>query len=74
MGVQKNIGLLKAKNEEVVENLKAVIRDEHQTRELAVGTLELLKLMPGYDEALEILRKKSEEKKDIDFIPKLKKI
>tara|TARA_R110000744_G_scaffold54808_1_gene116199 strand:- start:518 stop:742 length:225 start_codon:yes stop_codon:yes gene_type:complete len=74
MGVQKNIGLLKAKNEEVVENLKAVIRDEHQTRELAVGTLELLKLMPGYDEALEILRKKSEEKKDIDFTPKLKKI
>ena len=74
MGVQKNIGLLKAKNEEVIENLKAVIRDEYQTREIAIGTLELLKLMPGYDEALEILKKKSEEKKDVPFTPVLKKI
>tara|TARA_R110000796_G_scaffold24257_6_gene69224 strand:- start:400 stop:624 length:225 start_codon:yes stop_codon:yes gene_type:complete len=74
MGVQKNIGLLKAKNEEVIENLKAVIRDEYQTREIAIGTLELLKLMPGYDAALEILKKKSEEKKDVPFTPVLKKI
>tara|TARA_R110000764_G_scaffold64691_1_gene135988 strand:+ start:24 stop:248 length:225 start_codon:yes stop_codon:yes gene_type:complete len=74
MGVQKNIGILKAKNEQVVENLKAVIRDECQTRELAVGTLELLKLMPGYDEALEMLRKKSEQKEDLEFVPALKKV
>jgi len=57
MGVQKNIGLLKAKNEQLTENLKLLIKEEQQTRELAVGCLELLKLMPGYEKALEKLQK-----------------
>jgi len=62
MGVQKNIGLLKAKTEEVTENLKKLILEEHRTRELAIGTLELLKLMPGYKEAIEKLEEKAKEK------------
>lgn len=57
MGVQKNVGLLKAKNEQLTENLKLLIKEEQQTRELAVGCLELLKLMPGYEKALEQLQK-----------------
>ncbi len=57
MGVQKNIGLLKAKNEQLTENLKLLIKEEQQTRELAIGCLELLKLMPGYEKALEQLQK-----------------
>jgi hypothetical protein len=57
MGVQKNVGLLKAKNEQLTENLKLLIKEEQQTRELAIGCLELLKLMPGYEKALEQLQK-----------------
>jgi type II secretory pathway predicted ATPase ExeA len=61
MGLQKNVGLLKAKNEQVTENLKKLILEEKKTRELVIGCLELLKLMPGYDEALKQLTKVSEE-------------
>lgn len=61
MGLQKNVGLLKAKNEQVTENLKKLILEEKKTRELAIGCLELLKLMPGYDKALKQLTKASEE-------------
>ena len=57
MGLQKNIGLLKAKNENLTENLKLLIKEEQQTRELAIGCLELLKLMPGYEKALKELQK-----------------
>ena len=61
MGVQKNISLLKSRSEDVTENLKKLILEEKQTRELAIGTLELLKLMPGYDEALVLLKEKAEQ-------------
>jgi hypothetical protein len=61
MGVQKNISLLKSRSEDVTENLKKLILEEKQTRELAIGTLELLKLMPGYDEALALLKEKAEQ-------------
>jgi len=61
MGLQKNVGLLKAKNEQVTENLKKLILEEKKTRELVIGCLELLKLMPGYDEALKQLTQVSEE-------------
>lgn len=61
MGVQKNIGLLKAKNEQLTENLKLLIKEEQQTRELAIGCLELLKLMPGYEKALEQLQKNNKD-------------
>ena len=61
MGVQKNISLLKSRNQDVTENLKKLILEEKQTRELAIGTLELLKLMPGYDEALSILKERAEK-------------
>tara|TARA_R110002167_G_scaffold1992_1_gene9895 strand:+ start:8720 stop:8935 length:216 start_codon:yes stop_codon:yes gene_type:complete len=55
MGVQKNIGLLKSKNEQVTENLKLLILEEKRTRELVIGCLEILKLMPDYDNALKQL-------------------
>tara|TARA_R110001606_G_scaffold149845_1_gene289856 strand:- start:694 stop:888 length:195 start_codon:yes stop_codon:yes gene_type:complete len=58
MGVQKNIASLKVNTEEITDNLKKLILEEQKTRELAVGTLELLKLMPGYDEALSKLKEK----------------
>jgi len=61
MGVQKNIASLKVNTEALTENLKKLILEEQQTRELAVGTLNLLKLMPGYEEALAEMKKSTEE-------------
>lgn len=61
MGLQKNVGILKAKNDQVTDNLKKLILEEQKTRELVIGCLELLKLMPGYDEALKQMRERSEE-------------
>ena len=57
MGVQKNIALLKTKNELVTENLQKLILEEKQTRDMVIGAVQLIKLMPGYEEALEKLRK-----------------
>ena len=48
MGVQKNIALLKTKNELVTENLQKLILEEKQTRDMVIGALQLIKLMPGY--------------------------
>ena len=61
MGVQKNIASLKANTETLTENLKKVILEEQQTRELAIGTLELLKLIPGYEEALATLQERAKD-------------
>jgi|TARA_R110002050_G_scaffold82020_4_gene175648 hypothetical protein len=61
MGVQKNIASLKVNTETLTENLKKVILEEQQTRELAIGTLELLKLMPGYEEALATLQERAKD-------------
>ena len=61
MGVQKNIAALKANTESLTENLKKLILEEQQTRELALGTLKLLKLMPGYEEALAKLKESVDE-------------
>jgi|TARA_R110002110_G_scaffold62002_1_gene173521 fibrillarin-like rRNA methylase len=61
MGVQKNISLLKSRSEDVTENLKKLILEEKKTRELAIGTLELVKLMPGYEEALATLQERAKD-------------
>ena len=61
MGVQKNIALLKSKNELVTENLQKLILEEKQTRDMVIGALQLIKLMPGYEEALEQLRKQVDD-------------
>tara|TARA_R100001530_G_scaffold34531_1_gene27012 strand:- start:9067 stop:9267 length:201 start_codon:yes stop_codon:yes gene_type:complete len=58
MGVQKNIGRLKAQNQVLLENLKKLIIQENDTRELAIGTLEILKLLPGYEEAIKQLKER----------------
>jgi hypothetical protein len=47
--------------------IQHLINENTQLRDLSVGTLETLKLMPGYDEALEKLKEsltKEEEEKD----------
>ena len=47
--------------------IQHLINENTQLRDLSVGTLETLKLMPGYDEALEKLKEsltKEQEEKD----------
>jgi hypothetical protein len=50
--------------------LQQLINENTQLRDLSVGTLETLKLMPGYDKAIEDLKKtliKKDKEKDGDF-------
>jgi len=57
MGVQKNIGLLKAKVDALTTNLQTLILEEKKTRDLVLGALQILKQMPGHDKALEKKKK-----------------
>jgi hypothetical protein len=58
MGVQKNIGILKAKVEALTTNLQKLIMEEKQTRDLVLGALQILKEMPGHEDALKSLTEK----------------
>ena len=54
----KESTLLEMKNkiESIGRILQHLINENNYLRELSVGTLEALKLMPGYDEAIEKLK------------------
>jgi hypothetical protein len=47
----------------IIQNL---LSENLQLRDLSVGTLETLKLMPGYDEAIEQLKESVTKKEDED--------
>ena len=64
MGVQKNIGILKAKVEALTTNLQTLILEEKQTRDMILGVLQIIKYMPGHEEALEEMKKLYEENED----------
>lgn len=58
---------MKKKIESIGRILQHLINETTHLRELSVGTLEALKLMPGYDEAIEQLKQSlinKEEEKD----------
>ena len=59
----KESTLLEMKNKIDAQNrvLQQLINEIMHLRELGVGTLETLKLMPGYEDAIEELKKKMEE-------------
>ena len=61
MGVQKNVGLLKAKVDALTTNLQTLILEEKQTRDMVLGALQILKHMPGHEEALTEMKKLYEE-------------
>ncbi|QDP66320.1 MAG: hypothetical protein Unbinned6224contig1000_41 [Prokaryotic dsDNA virus sp.] len=61
MGVQKNIGILKAKVESLTDNLQKLIIEEKQTRDMVLGALQILKEMPGHEKALKKLQEKFEK-------------
>ena len=61
---------MKNKVEALTRVIQHIMTEMNQMRELAVGTLETVKLLPGYEEALDQLkanietkRKEEEEKK-----------
>ena len=45
--------------------LQQLINENTQLRDLSVGTLETLKLMPGYEKAIEDLKNKLTKEKEI---------
>ena len=59
----KESTLLEMKNKIGAQNrvLQQLINEMMHLRELGVGTLETLKLMPGYEDAIEKLKTKMEE-------------
>ena len=64
----KESTLLEMKNkiESIGRILQHLINESNHLRELGVGTLETLKLMPGYDEALEQLKESITKKQTED--------
>ncbi len=52
---------MKNKIDAITRVLQQVINETTHLRELGVGTLETLKLMPGYQDAIDELKKKMEE-------------
>tara|TARA_B100001094_G_scaffold159780_1_gene154608 strand:- start:415 stop:654 length:240 start_codon:yes stop_codon:yes gene_type:complete len=46
--------------------IQALINEMSRIQELSVGTFETVKLMPGYDKAIEFLKKEMESKVEQD--------
>ena len=58
---------LKERLDSATRVIEGLLREVSHLRELSVGTFETVKLLPGYDEALEKLKerlKKNEESKE----------
>ena len=66
----KESTLLEMKNKikELTNILQHIINENTQLRDLSVGTLETLKLMPGYDKAIEDLQKSLTKKEEEDGV------
>jgi len=52
---------MKNKVEALIRVLQQVMNEQQHLTTLAAGTLEAVKLMPGYDEAIKTLTEKSKE-------------
>ena len=52
---------MKNKLDAMTRVMQQVINEISHLRELGVGTLETVKLLPGYEDAIETLKKKMEE-------------
>ena len=62
---------MKNKIESLTNVIQHLIKESMHLRELSVGTLETLKLMPGYDEAIEKLKENLMKEKEKEKEPKL---
>ncbi len=66
---EKNLIEMKNKIEAMTRVLQQLMNELNYMRELSIGTLETVKLLPGYDEAIEqlklnVIEKNKEEKKE----------
>jgi len=63
----KESTLLEMKNkiDSMTRIIQHLINENTQLRDLAIGTLETVKLMPGYDKAIESLKKEITTKKEV---------
>jgi len=57
---------IKNKVERLEQTMQQVIQELYNLKNLSVGTLETIKRMPDYDEALDTLKKESEKQKQKD--------
>tara|TARA_R110001592_G_scaffold88692_1_gene261108 strand:- start:547 stop:765 length:219 start_codon:yes stop_codon:yes gene_type:complete len=55
---QSRTDLLEKKIQAAINIIKQLLDENAYLKDLAVGSLETIKLMPGYDEALEKLKQK----------------
>jgi|TARA_R100000081_G_scaffold78341_1_gene44926 hypothetical protein len=55
---------IKNKVEKLEQTMQQVIQELYNLKNLSVGTLETIKRMPDYDEALDTLKKDSEKEKE----------
>ena len=53
---QSRVDLVEKKIQAITNVLQGIINDMNNMRDLSIGTLETLKLMEGYDKALEKLQ------------------
>ena len=58
---ESNLIEMKNKIEATKRVLQHLINEISQLRELSIGTLETIKLIPGYQDAIDELKKKMEE-------------
>ncbi len=58
---QSRTDLLEKKIQAAINIIKQLLDENTYLKDLAVGTLETVKLMPGYDEAIEQLKNKLKE-------------
>jgi beta-phosphoglucomutase-like phosphatase (HAD superfamily) len=58
---QRRTDLLEKKLQATINIVKQLLDENAYLKDLAVGSLETIKLMPGYDEALEKLKQKLKE-------------
>ena len=68
---EKTLLEMKNKVESLTNVIQHLIKESMHLRELSVGTLETLKLMPGYDEAIEKLKENLMKEKEKEKEPKL---
>jgi hypothetical protein len=66
---------MKNKVEAMIRVLQQVMNEQQHLTTLAAGTLETVKLMPGYDDAIKLMTEKAKaelaEKQKVDDDPKL---
>lgn len=61
---QSRQDLLEKKVQALINVVQQLLSENTYLKDLSVGTLEAVKLMPGYDEAIEQLKEKIKEEKE----------